>query len=149
FVQWVETILESLRLQHGDGYGRRFFSVMHFEWLLLTIKRWPNLSSFEELYGKTAPEFFKNEAERERCRELISVVQQVAEVTAMNWKPRPGESDRPLKDAIFMPDVVEQGQVIYFSLPAIGETSTVKEIANLVLYSLLLAQKNYQEKGGK
>src|ERR1051326_429141 len=149
FVQMVETIMESLRLNHGDGYGRRYFSIVGREWLLRTIKNWPNLNSFEELYAKAAPEFFKNEAERDRCRELISVIQQVAEVAAMNWKPRPGESDRPLKDAIFMPDVVEQGQVIYFSLPAIGETSTVREIANLALYSLLTAQKNYQERGGK
>lgn len=149
FGQCVETIMESLRLNHGDGYGRRYFTVQGHQWLLRTIKNWPNLNSFEELYSKATPEFFKNEAEMDRCRELISVIQQVAEVVAMNWKPRPGESDRPLKDAIFMPDVVEQGQIIYFSLPAIGETSTVKEVANLVLYSLLTAQKNYHGRGGR
>jgi hypothetical protein len=107
------------------------------------------LSSFEELYAKAGPEYFKGEAEMDRCRETLAIIQQVADVTAMNWKPAPGGSDQPLKDAIYMPDVVEQGQVVYFSLPAIGETSTVKEIANLVLYSLVGAVQDYRERGGK
>jgi hypothetical protein len=147
--QIAQMIMESLRLNHGDGYGKRYFSVQSLQWLSRTLKAWPNLSSFEELYAKATPEFFKNEAEMDRCRELISVIEQVAQVVAMNWKPGPGESDRPLKDAIFMPDVIEQGQVVYFSLPAIGETSTVKEIANLVLYSLIAALKTHHEQGGR
>jgi hypothetical protein len=85
----------------------------------------------------------------DRCRELISVVQQVAEVTAMNWKPKQGESDRPLKDAIFMPDVVAKKEVIYFMLPALGETSTVKEVSNLGLYTTVNAVKEYYEAGGR
>jgi hypothetical protein len=48
-----------------------------------------------------------------------------------------------------MPDVVEHGQVIYFSLPAIGETSTVKEVGNLGIYSVVTAVKEYRERGGK
>lgn len=28
FGQCVETIMESLRLNHGDGYGRRYFSIL-------------------------------------------------------------------------------------------------------------------------
>jgi hypothetical protein len=92
FVQFVETIIESLRLNYGDCYGRRFFSSQGRDWLLGTIKRWPNLSSFEELYAKAAPEFFKNQADMDRCREVISVLRQVSEVTAMNWKPRSGEN---------------------------------------------------------
>lgn len=66
----------------------------------------------------------------------------------MNWKPDPGESDRPFREAIFMPDGLEQGQTVYSSLPALGETSTVKEIANLVLYSLVTAVKDYRARGG-
>ncbi len=137
--QFVETVMESLRLNHGDGYGSRFFSSQSRDWLLKTVKRWPNIASFDELRAKASPEFFRNEAEMDRCREAISVIQQIADIAAMNWKPQPGESDRPLKEAVFMPDVVEQGQVIYFCLPAIGETSTVKEFANLVLSALMAA----------
>ena len=46
----------------------------------------------------------------------MSVIEQIADIAAMNWKPQPGQSDRPLKEAVHMPDVVEQGQVIYFWL---------------------------------
>jgi hypothetical protein len=147
--QFVETLMESLRLNHGDGYGTRYFSIQSRDWLLRTVKRFPYIASFDELYEKAGPEFFRNEAEMDRCREAISVIQQIADIVAMNWKPQPGGSDRPLKEAVFMPDVVEQGQIIYFSLPAIGETSTVKEFANLVLFALMTAQKNYREKGGR
>jgi hypothetical protein len=147
--QFVETVMESARLNHGDGYGTRYFTIQSRQWLSNTVRRWPDIGSFEELYSKASPEFFKNEAEMDRCREAIAVIQQLAEVTALNWKPKPGQSDWPLKDAIFMPDVVEQGQVIYFWLPAAGETSTVKEIANLVLYSLFAAVKNHRQGGGR
>lgn len=147
--QQVETIMESLRLNHGDGYGARYFSIQGRQWLSNTVRRWPNIASFEELREKAKPEFFKNESEMDRCRELISVVEQVAEVTAMNWKPKPGESNQPLKDAIFMPDVVRNKEVVYFMLPALGETSTVKEIANLALYSIVTAVKQYHEEGGR
>jgi hypothetical protein len=147
--QFVETVMESLRLNHGDGYGSRFFSSQSREWLLKTVKRWPNISSFEELASKATPEFFRNEADMDRCREAISVIKQIADIAAMNWKPQPGQSDRPLKEAVFMPDVVEHGHIVYFSLPAIGETSTIKEFANLGLSALMSAQKKYRENGGK
>jgi hypothetical protein len=146
--QFVETMMEALRLAHGDGYGTRFFSVQTRHWLSETVKRWPNLSSFEELYSKCAPEFFKNDAAMDRCREAIAVLQQLAEIAALNWKPKAGESDEPLRDAIFMPDVVAQGQVIYFWLPAAKETSTVKEIGNLGLYCYFNAVKDCHERGG-
>jgi hypothetical protein len=149
FSQKVETLMEALRMNYGDGYGKKFFTSQARAWLLKTFKRFPNIASFEELHAKAAPEFFKNETERDRCLEAITIIQQLAEVTAMNWKPGPGESDQPLQDAIFMPDVVAQGQVIYCSLPAIGETSTVKEIGNLLLYAVMNAVKEYRERGGK
>jgi hypothetical protein len=37
--QFVETIMESLRLNHGDGYGSRFFSSQSREWLLKTVNK--------------------------------------------------------------------------------------------------------------
>ncbi len=145
--QFVETLMEALRLNHGDGYGSRFFSSQSREWLLKTVQRFPNIASFKELYSKASPEFFRNEAEMDRCREAISVVQQVAEVIALNWKPTAGGSDQPQRDSIFMPDVVQRRQIVYFYLPAIGETSTVKEIASLALYALLAAVKANTELG--
>lgn len=145
--QIVETFMESLRLNHGDGYGSRYFTSQTRQWLSDSVKRWPNISSFQDLMSKATPEFFKNEAAMDRCREAISVIQQVAEVAALNWKPGPNESDQPLKDAIFMPDVVREKQVIYFWLPALGETSTVKEMANLGLYDLMTAVKETHEAG--
>jgi hypothetical protein len=149
FAKCVETIMESLRLNHGDGYGPRYFSALGRQWLMRTIKNWPSLSSFEELHKKAGREYFKSEAEMDRCRETITVIEQVAEVTAMNWKPPDGASDQPLKDAIFMPDVVEQGQVVYFSLPSLGETHTVKETGNLGLSTLVASVKEYRARGGK
>lgn len=146
--QFVETLMEALRLNHGDGYGSRFFTSQTRSWLLKTVKRFPNIATFEELLSKATPEFFKNEAEMDRCREAISVIQQIAEVTALNWKPNAGESDLPAREAIFMPDVVRLGHIVYVSIPAIGETSTVKEVGNLFLYALLTAQKAYKDAGG-
>ena len=66
--QIVETIMESLRLNHGDGYGPRFFTSQIRQWLSETVKRFPTIASFEELLSKATPEFFNNEAAMDRCR---------------------------------------------------------------------------------
>ena len=59
--------MESLRLNHGDGYGPRYFTSQAREWLSETAKRDPDLTSFAELYERTSREFFRNDAERDRA----------------------------------------------------------------------------------
>ena len=48
-----------------------------------------------------------------------------------------------------MPNVLQENEIVYFWLPAIGETSTIKEIANLVVYSLLTAAKSRRDTSEK
>ena len=48
-----------------------------------------------------------------------------------------------------MRDVVSKNHIAYFWLPAIGETATVTEIANLVVYALLTAAKLNQRETGR
>ena len=141
--QFVETIMESLRLNHGDGYGARFFSSQSREWLLRTVKTFPTMESFEELCEKTTMDFFANQAERDRVLEAIAVVRQIADVQALNWRGKSWESDEILRNAIFMPDVVSKKEVIYFWLPAADETLTVREIGQLTLYALFQAVKTH------
>ncbi len=147
--QVAETLMEALRLDHGQGYGERFFASQSREFLLNTLKRFPNIKTFADLYEKTANEFFDRKEDRDRCKELISVLQQVAEVQPLNWKGDEGESPSVAENAIVMSDVVEKNEIAYFWLPAIGETATVRELANLVLSTLIIACKKYRRLHGK
>ena len=147
--QFVETLMQALGLEYGHFYGGRFFSSQSREWLLDCIKRNPEIQSFEELSAKTTSEHFDRLVDRDRVKEAIAVLQQLAEVQALNWRNDPARPKAVGERAIRMRDVVEQNHITYFWLPAIGETATVTEIANLVVYALLTAAKLYQRENGK
>lgn len=144
--QMCELFLDAMRLNHGDGYGRSYFTRIARSWLSDILQKFPNLQTFDELYQKTSPEFFKGGAkEREDCYELVSVLQSLASVDQLNFGRIPGESDGPLKNAIFMPDVIKNNEVVYFYLPSSQESGTVREIANLAIFTLYTASIRAQK----
>src|SRR5262249_540800 len=49
--QLCQLILDALSLNHGSGYGRMYYTERSRNLLSLTMKRHPNISSFEELYA--------------------------------------------------------------------------------------------------
>jgi len=145
---FVETIMESLRLNHGEGYGKRFFTAQGRSWLLRTIMKEPDLQSFEELFAQTDPDLFGTEEDRSHVLEVISVLQQLSAVEALNWVPNGPASEAIEREAINMASVVRDKEIVYFWLPAAGETSTVREIAFLALYSLFNAARAHQLEHG-
>lgn len=149
--QFCETILEALNLNHGEGYGRSYFSRIARRWLSSNIRKRPHVGSFEELYKMTADDRAAAPAqERQDTLELIAVIESLASFEQLNATIA-GFKDRPevARDAIFMPDVLNQKQVIYFWLPAAVETATVREFAKLALYSLLTSAYMNRRSGGE
>jgi hypothetical protein len=148
FSQVVENQLEALGVAHGEGYGKGYFSGILRMRLLETVKANPEINTYVQLYTKLADDTSGNRRERQDCLELINKLRQMADVQALNWTRRPG-SDPVADNAIFMPDVLEHNQIAYFNLPAIGETSTVRAIACLVVNAVMNAAKAYTDKSGK
>jgi hypothetical protein len=139
--QLCEIFLEALSLNHGEGYGRSYFSRLARHWLAGALRKNPNLESFEELYEYTRRKgAFQNAEERERVFELISVIESLATFEQLNLTPaRAKDNDQAAQNAIRMDEVIREKQVVYFWLPAAVEAATVREIAKLALYSLMNA----------
>lgn len=137
--QVCETMLEALNLNHGEGYGRSYYSRVARRWLSAILKSYPNIDSFDDLYKLTkASENFRDEKERQDAFELIAVVESLASFQQLNITAKPGRYPGTVSgNAIHMPDVIAQRQIVYFWLPAALEAASVREIAKLALYSLL------------
>jgi hypothetical protein len=151
FSAFVEFIMEALRLNHGEGYGKRFFTAQGRSWLLRTVTKEPDLESFAQLFAQTDPDVFGNDEERSHVLEVISVLQQLAVVEALNWTPRRDDPQAEAieREAIRMAEVVRDGHIVYFWLPAAAETSTVREIAYLAVYALFIAARAYYAEHGR
>ncbi|HRK35090.1 MAG TPA: hypothetical protein PLJ47_10895, partial [Candidatus Hydrogenedentes bacterium] len=148
--QLCETFLEALSLNHGEGYGRSYFSRMARHWLAGALRKNPNLESFEQLYEYTRLKgAFQNAEERERVFELISVIESLATFEQLNLTPaRAKNNAQAAEHAIVMPEVIREKQVVYFWLPAAVEAATVREIAKLALYSLMNAAYFFDRTNG-
>jgi hypothetical protein len=142
-------VLDALQLEHGAGYGRSYFSRMARLWLTRTLQRHPNVGSFAELRALTGHEHFSSDKERQDAGELLSVIELMASYGPLNLVPGAAAQSDVVENAIHMPDVVRNGEVVYFYLPAARESASVREIANLALYCLLLSTIQHLEETGK
>ncbi|GDX98665.1 hypothetical protein LBMAG48_10690 [Phycisphaerae bacterium] len=156
-IQLCNLLMDALSLNHGEGYGRGYYGRQSRSLLLKVMedaanaeggadeetetvgrrrpkaKKKPN--SFEELYAKLKEVRGDNEKEFKDTLELLSTVEAL---TKYKMLARATSATR-IEDAIHMPTVLEQNQVVYFYLPAAVESISVREIAKLALYSLLTA----------
>lgn len=139
--QVCEAILEALNLNHGEGYGRSYYSRVARRWLSSILRQRPSISSFEELYEAADDiENFRDEKERQDAFELVSVIESLASFEQINLTPSRGDVPPDVHaESIFMPRVITNREVVYFWLPAAVETASVREIAKLAVYSLLRA----------
>lgn len=142
--QVCEIFLSALGLDHGEGYGRSYYSRVARSVLSQTISEYPDLASFDELRDKVK-KIASSVQDTSDAFELIAVVESLASCSQLNYV---GE-DAVAKNAINMPEVIKNREVVYFWLPAAIESSTVKEIAKLALYTLFSSayqhQRDYQE----
>jgi len=149
YSQVVEVLMESLRLEYGEGYGKSFFSSQNHEALLNIFHRFPNVRKYRDLLEKTGPEYFERLVDRDRVKELIAALQQISEVLPLNWVEQCDDPSPVVLNAIRMADVIRNNHIIYFWLPAIGETSTVRDIAHAALHTLVAAAKAYRLEFGR
>lgn len=134
--QVCETMLESLNLNHGDGYGRSYYSRVSRHWLRAALEKNPDVESFEQLYHFISKdEFFDDPKDRNDAFELIAVIESLASYEALNFTA--DKNPEILDHGIHMPELIENREIAYFWLPAAAETATVRELAKLALYSLL------------
>lgn len=154
-VQLCHLLLDSLSLNHGEGYGRSYYSrksrMMLFD-ALTKGDRKPR--SIEELYEKLKQFTRGSYDDEERLTgdfnykhdtfELLATIHTLAKYEMLATT---GNLDNP-DLSIHMPEVIEQRQVVYFWLPAALESISVREIAKLGIFSLLTAAIDRQREKG-
>jgi len=146
--QVCETLLEALHLNHGEGYGRSYYSRVARSALAATMRQHPNVANFTELYKLISANRDLDREQKRDAFELVAVIESLANFEQLNIvaNRRDGESEA-FRNAIHMPTVLKENQVVYFWLPAILEPASVREIAKLALYSLLIAAMQNQTQG--
>lgn len=153
-IQLCHLILDSLALNHGEGYGRSYYSrksrMMLYD-ALTKGDRKPR--SIEELYERLK-QFTKEREDPDRLMgdfdykhdtfELLATIHTLARYEMLATT---ANLDNPTL-SINMPEVIEQRQVAYFWLPAALESISVREIGKLALFSLLTAAIDRQAEKG-
>lgn len=160
---------QSLNLHHGEDYGRAWFAILARTLLrrgiLETVpsehqcnpadgdeqrrlfpKRDP-IHSFLDL-NDLLKSLADDQEELRAARHLCFVVESLTDFVQLNMAPNRAAQGPALDNAIFMPDVVRDKQVIYFYLVGAMDVASVAEIAKLALYSLLMAVIAYHDEHG-
>ncbi len=143
--QRTEILASALGLQHGEGYGKSYFSRMNRDVLAQALQKNPDAQSFLAIDGilKDKSLLSLREKDREDAGELVATIAALAQIDAINVirsdAAQEWVSDQAVDCAIQMEDVVAKPQIVYFYLEAAIGQSSVREIAKLALFSLLNA----------
>jgi len=133
-IQLCQLLLDSLNLNHGEGYGRSYFSRMNRRILYeaITMKNPEKPTSFIDIYNNIINRNETKKKEAQDSFELLSVFQCLS-----HYKMLYPNEDKNLE--IHMPEVIDKHQTAYFWLPSVTESISVTEIAKLALFSLISA----------
>lgn len=134
-MQIASVLLDALALNHGEGYGRSYYSKRSRDLLLHAIDQ-SDAANFEELY------VFLNtaiSADPTRYRDAFELVATIRALTSYPQLVTSAQQQVAPEHLIHMPTVLEERQVVYFWLPSVVESVSVREIGKLALYSLVAA----------
>ena len=148
--QQAQILLQSLGLDHGEGYGPLHFTIAHLRVLARALGLYPDIASFSELSEKLAaqdglPDV--SEGDRDEAADLFVLTDQLSRHPAINVTT--DEDPVLAKHGIDMADVINGPQVLYFYLPAVREPGTGRRVARLALYSLLATAHHLEQTTGK
>jgi hypothetical protein len=146
--QRAEVLLQSLGLDHGEGYGASYFSRVNRDILSQTFTQFPEIRTFTQIHDYL-PQLHLSKKQQEDGGELLAVINSLAAFDALNVTPDDGLPPAVLEHALDLPDVFERPQVLSFYLPATLEQASVREIGKLALYTLLTAAVVRRRKGGR
>lgn len=139
-MQLCNILLDSLSLNHGEGYGRSYYSLQSRLTLAKALTLNPDPKSFKDL-SETVIKLSKKENIRD-IFELLAVVH------ALSHYPQLGSAQNaPADEVIKMSEVIDKGQVVYFWLPSALESVSVREIGKLAFYTFFTALVDRQRSG--
>ena len=140
-VEICNVYLDALNLNHGEGYGRSYYTMQSRAFLHEVLKT-DNPKTFKELYqAMCRPQRTKSKAFREAF-ELVATIEALSDYEHI-YNPVKHDNE-PIID---MHKAVREHQVIYFWLPAAEHSLTAKEIASLALYAFYNSLREWVNSG--
>jgi hypothetical protein len=144
--EFIGIFMMSLNLQHGTDFGRGWYSAASrrlfqtaIDYLLRENRdQQVPIASFKEL-AEAIDKMPCDKQEKRDALHLAFIVQSLAQFEQLNVSPRAGQNHPALRHAIHMPDVIQERQVIYFSLTGATDVTSIGQIAQLLNYSALSA----------
>ncbi len=163
--QIVGLISQSLNLRHGQDYGRAWYSMLSYIQTRRAVQKtnpanpshrskldrlipsdYP-IESFAELHS-LVDEVNDSDSELAKARHLAYLLECLGEFDQLNLAPGAGVKQSAIDNAIHMPDVIRNSEVIYFFLESGVDLSSVAELARLAVYSLFVAANDYLQREG-
>lgn len=139
-IQICNILIDSLSLNHGEGYGRGYYTAKNRLALASALASENKPTNFKELLNNVHKEVGKG-----GTRDLYELL---AVIDALLHYPQLGTGEGVPEDQIIrMSEVIEQRRVVYFYLPAAMESISVREIAKLALFTLFTAMIKRQRSG--
>jgi len=152
--QRAEVLLQSLGLEHGEAYGRSFYS-RNNRAVLAALMSNPEADSFRRLQQYAANKLTGGATAKqmEDAGEVLSAIDSLASfdalnVTASHVKQRL-VSPEALDRRIDLPDLFVRPQVLYFYLESTLQVAAAREIAKLAFYGLLPSAVVHRHRGVK
>jgi hypothetical protein len=141
--QATQSLLDALNLNHGEGYGRSYFTRVSRQRLLMTLKEKGIPTSFQDLYQKL------NETTDPKKKTTDDAFELHAAIEAFLLYPQlftTQEQEQLYPETIINFDrVLDKRQVVYFWLPAQTQSMAAREIGKLALFNLFAAAKRRQD----
>lgn len=166
----VGFVTQSLNLIHGMDYGRAWFTLLsrvstkrtfassdvfmqrtfaqHGSEALPDCSAPFSIDSFRMLYDAIKKAIQDNK-ELGNAQHICMAVEMLTTFEQLNFSPSLDARHPAMTNAIHMPDVVANNEVVYFSLMGLMDLASVAEIARLTLFSTLLAAAHHFDKTGK
>ena len=107
-LQLCQILLDSLSLNHGEGYGRSYYTRRIRKTLFDALTREPQPRSMEELGNRLQAMVRQNETED--VFELLATVEALTQYPQLAVR----EPNSPTDRVIHMPSVLEKHQIVYF-----------------------------------
>jgi hypothetical protein len=141
--QLVQLCLDSLDLYHGTGYGRGYYS-QRSRYLLSQALRNPlGVDSFQDLYARLKTLYTQHPDDFRDAFELLSVIESLTYYDQLVTTQLQEQGDETIR----LDRMLEDREVVYFSLPSVKESVTVAQVGKLVLFNLRTAAHERQVAG--
>ena len=159
----VGFVTQSMNLIHGMDYGRAWFTLLSrvstkrtFAASDVFVQRTFATQNAEPLPATSAPfaidsfrklhdalkKAVQDNKELGNAQHVCMAVEMLTSFEQLNMNSSLNPDHPAVKDAIHMPDVIANNEIVYFSLMGLMDLASVAEIARLTLFSTLLAAQS-------